>query len=234
MAKAIDLTGQRFGKLTVLKRDYEHQKGRTAYWLCQCDCGKQKVIDGANLRRGQTKSCGCINIERCKQMGNNHILDLTGQRFGKLVCLSRTDVKKRTSYIWKCQCDCGNITYVEASCLTKGDTQSCGCIKSQGELKIIQLLNENNIPFEKEKQFDNCRFPDTNKMARFDFYVDNKYIIEFDGKQHFEINNFFEQSLEDIQKHDEFKNNWCKDNNIPIIRIPYYKLEDLKIEDIIL
>ena len=234
MAKAIDLTGQRFGRLTVLKRDYEHQKGRTAYWLCKCDCGKLKSINGANLRKGQTKSCGCINIERCKQMSNNHILDLTGQRFGKLVCLEKTSIKKHSNYIWKCKCDCGNITYVEASCLTKGDTKSCGCIKSFGEYKIGQLLLENNIPFEKEKQFDNCRFPDTNRMARFDFYVNNKYIIEFDGKQHFEINNFFEQSLENIQEHDEYKNKWCKENNIPIIRIPYYKLDSLKIEDLII
>ena len=91
--------------------------------------------------------------------------------------------------------------------MTKGDTKSCGCIKSFGEEKISQLLRENNIFFEREKQFNNCRFPDTNKMARFDFYVNNEYIIEFDGKQHFEINNFFEQNLENIQKHDNFKNN---------------------------
>ena len=100
-----------------------------------------------------------------------------------------------------------NITYVTTNSLTKGDTKSCGCIKSFGEEKISQLLRENNIFFEREKQFNNCRFPDTNKMARFDFYVNNEYIIEFDGKQHFEINNFFEQNLENIQEHDNFKNN---------------------------
>lgn len=71
-------------------------------------------------------------------------------------------------------------------------------------------------------------------MARFDFYVDNKYIIEFDGKQHFEINDFFEQTLQQIKEHDNFKNEYCKNHNIPIIRIPYYKLESLTIEDLLM
>lgn len=51
---------------------------------------------------------------------------------------------------------------------------------------IKEILLENNIPFEQEKTFDNCRFPDTNKKARFDFYVNNTYLIEFDGRQHIE------------------------------------------------
>ena len=257
MAKAIDLTNQRFGKLLVLERDYEepkkHSNERQAWWKCKCDSGNIKSFRASVIKKAT--SCGCekylnrqpltemqkhnislglLNSPKKKNQIKNSSLNLIGKRFGKLIVLEQTNIRKNKNVVWKCQCDCGNITYVTTNLLTKGDTKSCGCIKSFGEEKISQLLRENNIFFEREKQFNNCRFPDTNKMARFDFYVNNEYIIEFDGKQHFEINNFFEQNLENIQEHDNFKNNWCKENNIPIIRIPYYQLENLKIEDIIL
>jgi hypothetical protein len=56
MRKEFDLTGKRFGKLTVIK--YEGSNGQGRKWLCQCDCGREKVIFGKNLKRG-VKSCGC-------------------------------------------------------------------------------------------------------------------------------------------------------------------------------
>lgn len=58
---AIDLTGQRFGRLTVLMRD-RVRRGH-AYWICACDCGNEKIVMGAALRRGGTSSCGCLHRE---------------------------------------------------------------------------------------------------------------------------------------------------------------------------
>lgn len=55
----IDITGQRFGELIVLKRDIREDKSRNMYWLCKCDCGKEKAIRSDALRKGVTKSCGC-------------------------------------------------------------------------------------------------------------------------------------------------------------------------------
>ena len=64
-------------------------------------------------------------------------------------------------------------------------------------------------------------------IALFDFYVDNKYLIEFDGFQHFDpISEWYRP------EYDKYKDQWCKDNNIPLIRIPYTKLDTLTIEDI--
>lgn len=72
-----------------------------------------------------------------------------------------------------------------------------------------------------KKLFENCRFPNTNYKAKFDFYVNNQYIIKYDGIQHFKkLNNNWE-SLSTIQEKDNFKNEWCIKHNIPIIRIPY-------------
>ena len=246
MAKAIDLTGQRFNRLVVLERDLDKKdKSRQAWWKCKCDCGNIVSVRGQCLRTGNTQSCGCYREEQkligikksdkvkkhCQEMAKNNKQNLIGQKFGKLIVIDSTDISKNKSPVWKCKCECGNITYVTSNCLCKGDTKSCGCLKSYGEEKIGKILLENNIPFEKEKQFDTCIFS-TNKKARFDFFVQEKYIIEFDGKQHFTENDFFEQSLSQIQQYDNIKNLWCKNNNIPLIRIPYTHLDKITIKDL--
>lgn len=58
----IDLTGEKFGRLTVVTR-LENSKGGMSRWLCKCDCGKGTICYGSNLRRGLTKSCGCLAKE---------------------------------------------------------------------------------------------------------------------------------------------------------------------------
>jgi hypothetical protein len=64
----IDLTGQRFGKLTVVKRVLPNTKDRQPRWLCQCDCGGQETVRGGNLRSGNTQSCGCLILKHnCAQ-----------------------------------------------------------------------------------------------------------------------------------------------------------------------
>jgi hypothetical protein len=109
---------------------------------------------------------------------------------------------------------------------------------SKGEQKIVELLTLNKIPFIREATFGTCLFNDTGYPARFDFYVNNNYLIEFDGEQHFNpYNGYWKMDknwFEKMQEHDEYKNQWCKDNNIPLIRIPYTKLDTLCIEDLML
>lgn len=64
MANFIDLTGRRFGQITVLNRVFVTKK-RT-HWKCRCDCGKETVIAGMNLGNGHTTSCGCLRIKHGK------------------------------------------------------------------------------------------------------------------------------------------------------------------------
>lgn len=61
-----DLTGKRFGRLTVIKPAEKENKGR-GYWLCQCDCGKQVICYKENLCGGITRSCGCLLAETRKK-----------------------------------------------------------------------------------------------------------------------------------------------------------------------
>jgi hypothetical protein len=248
MANAIDLKGQRFNRLIVIERDYNKKdKSRQAWWKCKCDCGKEISVRGQCLRNGNTQSCGCYGTEKrneairksekvfahCKEMAQLNKKDMLGYQIGKLTVIEATDLNKKGSAIWKCKCECGNITYVTQNCLHKGDSKSCGCIKSFGEEQITKILINNNIKFEREKQFNDCILP-SGKLARFDFYVNNQYIIEFDGKQHFVENDFFQQSLEEIQEYDKIKNQWCFNNKIKIIRIPYTHLENMCLEDLLL
>ena len=65
MGKLIDLTGQRFGRLTVLER--AGRSKNESLWLCRCDCGNEVVTWSSSLRRGLTRSCGCIASERMTQ-----------------------------------------------------------------------------------------------------------------------------------------------------------------------
>ena len=59
-----------------------------------------------------------------------YIKDITGQRFGKLVAVRLTGERRNRSVVWECKCDCGKTTFVNANNLRKGNTKSCGCLKS--------------------------------------------------------------------------------------------------------
>lgn len=220
-----DLTGQRFGKLVVLGPTEERSSGKAIMWKCQCDCGNIHITSTSHLGQG-TESCGCTTSA----------VDLTGQRFGKLVAIKPTEKRSGSFIVWECKCDCGNIAYVSVGNLRKeGGTKSCGCIKSTGETIVGILLRNNDISYEQQKTFDSCRF-ESGGLGKFDFYVNNHYLIEYDGIQHFEAIDFFggNDQLLTQQERDMYKNQWCKDNNIPLIRIPYTKLDTLCIEDLLL
>lgn len=247
---AKDLTGQTFGHLTILGRDSTPRKetrSRTYVW-CICDCPEQNIVSllASNVTGGKVKSCGCLRkkvaSDHAKQINTERRIDLKGQTFGFLYVeredLEQTKLKNRQ--YWKCKClNCNREDYysVRTDQLTSGLTTMCNNCSDQismGAMAILKLLSENKILYVTEKRFQSCRFPDTNAQAKFDFYLpDKKYIIEFDGEQHFRESQFFD-NLSKIQAHDAFKNQWCQENNIPLIRIPYWKRHTLVLEDLLL
>lgn len=141
MRKRIDLTGQRYGRLIVLKE--VEKEGRGRHFLCRCDCGNEKVIRMNQLRTGKTKSCGCYNKERVTEA---NLKDLTGHRFGKLTVVERSPKKHATENkaIWKCICDCGEKIEALSTYLTSGDTSSCGCHRKEVGKKL-QKYNHSNL-----------------------------------------------------------------------------------------
>lgn len=217
-----DLTGNRYGRLTVIERT-EERSGTAYKWLCKCDCGN--YVKGAtnHLKRGNIKSCGCITSK-----------DLTGETFGMLTV--KGDTGKRTPQrgkIWLCECECGNEYEVRTDSLTTGNTTSCGCLsESKGEKEVREFLEKNNIKYEEEYTFDDLIHV---KPLRYDFGIlDSKGnllgLIEYDGRQHFEMTGYFGgiEEFELYQERDQIKNEYAEDNNIPLLRIPYTEYENIE------
>lgn len=86
---------------------------------------------------------------------------------------------------WHCRCDCGQERDISGLSLRNGTSLSCGAHSniSKGNEKIKKILQKTKIPFELEKKFDTCR--DINPLP-FDFYINNEYLVEYDGVQHFQ------------------------------------------------
>lgn len=219
-----DETGNTYGYLTVIERAPNNKEGR-AMWKCKCKCGNEVIVLGKHLRSGNTKSCGCYQKERAIESNLERGGDLTGKRFGKLVVIEASGFIKKSdghnSRLWKCQCDCGNICYVQHVYLTSGDTKSCGCIRSHGEAEIEVLLKEHNIDYIREQIFDDLI--DVLPL-RFDYgiYKNNKLLclIEFQGEQHWQSSNGYYN--EKLIIHDKLKQEYCNKNKIPLYFL-YYK-----------
>lgn len=130
--KREDLTGRRFGHLTVIS--YAESKNSRRYWNCICDCGNKTIVLTSHLTSGYTTSCGCAK-------GLNFI-DISGQRFGRLVALKPTDKRLGNSIIWECACDCGNTCEVPSISLRQGLTKSCGCLAKIAHSKSVKVANK--------------------------------------------------------------------------------------------
>lgn len=242
--RALDLTGQHFDRLIALKRgpnQVSNGKAKSRWW-CICDCEEHNIVLVTlnNLRSGNTKSCGCRNLEQMakhmQQVGRQAAKDLTQQRFGELIALYPTEERNNHSVVWVCQCSCGRLHKVSAKELLRHNITSCGCKKdSNGIREIKRILELNQINYITEKTFPTCKFSN-GASARFDFFIeqdDKNYLIEFDGIQHFEeVDYFSHDTLQNRQEKDKIKNQWCIDNHIPLIRIPYTAVWNLTLKDL--
>lgn len=140
-----DITGKLFGKLRAIRPTDEKTKQGSVIWEFRCEaegCGNivYKTATQVNRIKG-IASCGCIYSPKGK------FKDLTGKRYGNLVVLERSHKNKYGHWIWQCQCDCGNIHYVDTNLLNDGHTKSCGKCKYDlvgkkfGRLTVIRKLD---------------------------------------------------------------------------------------------
>jgi len=197
------------------------KSGKKVWWICDkghsystrishktdghgCPyCANQKVLSGYN-------DLATTNFEITKEW------DYKKNNF-----LKPTDVMAKSSKKVWWTCDKGHSYFARISHKTNGQ----GCPICNNTSKMNQFLrrffSSQNIKFVSEYKFDNCR---NIKPLPFDIYLcDFNILIEADGIQHFETNIYFDKSnsLEYRQNNDSIKNTFCKDNNIPLLRIPY-------------
>lgn len=129
MAKKLDLVGQKFGRLLVLKpttKDELMELGKSTksrQWWCECECGNIKTYMTGNLKSGKTTSCGCYKTECLEK-------ELTvGERYGSLEVVEKLNKKLRRCVVYSMLCHaCGNYCEMTRDSVVRG-YQSCGCSK---------------------------------------------------------------------------------------------------------
>lgn len=127
MSNGCDLVGKRFGRLLILEEIQERKHDGKQY-RCKCDCGNTCIVQSYNLKKGLTKSCGCLAKEqRAKNLGYGRAKAIEkrqnamiGKRFGLLIVVSQTQ------YGYECICDCGRNIEVRKTSIYR--MKSCGCL----------------------------------------------------------------------------------------------------------
>lgn len=238
--------GDIYGIQKVIKKNVydpnSKAKQKVRMCLCKCTiCGKESYKQPCNLLNGKTISCRCrVDALTAKRNKKNSSVKV-GNIYGNIQVLEdlgfREQSRGKKESWYRCKCLlCGREDY-EVNGTNVKYVKSCGCISSQGEQKIAQILEQNNINFCKEYKFTDLYWKDKTKPLRFDFAIfENnqlKCLIEFDGRQHETGPEGIwtkRYSLEDTQYRDKLKNEYCKRNHLKLIRIPYTDLNKIDLQ----
>jgi hypothetical protein len=138
MPLRLDLTEQRFGRLTACHRvpTPPTDRKKNVWWECVCECGARVRVRATHLRQRTVRSCGCKRRE-----------DLWGQRFGRLVVEDLTSEKTaRGGREWVCRCDCGAVVLRSGWQLTARDSTSCGCALREHRERFGELRRQGLSP----------------------------------------------------------------------------------------
>lgn len=222
--------GQKFGKLTVLEEFLLPQSNgkNQRFCKCQCDCGNIVEVSVSHLRSGHSQSCGCLQKEKASE---NSVIREEGNRYGKLTVIKEYGRDSYGRVLWLCLCDCGNEKIALGKSLRAGLCNSCGCLKSRGEERTLRALIELGLDFKQEYCFDNL-YLNQGWPLRFDFAIfeNGKVItlIECQGEQHYNKSKFFTD--DSLLIRDNLKKEFCLENKIPLIEIPYYDYDKIDTE----
>lgn len=150
----VPMVGKTFGRLTVVEQapTPAGKTGREAWYRCRCQCGGEITTRGTSLRRGITRSCGCLRREENQQRNQAQAArdhDLTGRRFGRLVVEGPLPQRRSGQRVWQCRCDCGRLHQATTGGLGSGGVKSCGCLPTRvpddltgqrfGRLTVLEL-----------------------------------------------------------------------------------------------
>ena len=227
------MIGHEFQTWKVIAMSDKKRKNNNQYWVCECQiCHKVKDLCGTEIRLGRTGECRHNdNIKNSDKVGgdntfyhsensvSNKIINEIGNRYGRLLVESFAYIKNSIAY-WNCLCDCGHTTIARGSALRQGSIHSCGCLNSWKEEEIVALLDKENIVYKREYTFEDLY---DIRQLRFDFAIfDNNNelleLIEYQGQQHYENNLEFTNNGK-LQKHDQMKKDYCRNNNIPLLEL---------------
>jgi hypothetical protein len=166
MPRPIDITGRKFGRLTVVS--FAFAKGYRKFWNCLCECGNVSQKDAGNLRSGRVRSCGCLNLEKLRARGDTFPSRVAiGDVYGRLTVIELTPDRVYGARLWRCRCVCGRETIAMASNLTSGCTTSCGCrrIEVSRAINFIHGMTNTGTYRSWTKMKARCLNPNSNRYA---------------------------------------------------------------------
>ena len=156
-----DLSGNRYGKLVVIERNYDIKR-KNSVWKCKCDCGNYVNVQKRDLECGYKTSCGCS-----KKLHTSFI-DLTDQKYGRLKVINRVGFQNGRT-IWNCICDCGNECNVSSHDLKSGNKKSCGCLQRERAKEASQThgLSKERIHKEWRGILHRCKNPSASHYENY-------------------------------------------------------------------
>ena len=224
----------------LLSKEYKNIDTKLKF---KCECGKsiETTFDKFKSRnKRQCNECSkkiLSNKKRLTYEEVKHFIEIDSNSGCKLLSKEYNNAQEKLLI----QCKCGN-TFETLFCIFRDyDVHSCKICRekeksiSKGEVKIEKWLVNNNIKYKKQYTFEDCRH---DRKLKFDFAILNKdnnvkMLIEFDGKQHFGLGLFSDdtnkmlEQYSKVKQSDETKNSYCFKKSIPLLRIPYSKYSDI-------
>lgn len=219
----------------LLSRNY---KTRTTYLECEDKEGYRGFLNYAHLLQGSKISRFDLRVNsKYYQYNVNHYALLNGIS-SRMIGFADNELWSRKGI--KIKCECGEIFETSISSFMNGKERCDSCTKriSLYEQKIIQWLNKNKVKYIRQYRFEDCK---NILPLPFDFYLE-KYntLIEIDGEGHYQPAYFnhcsYEKAVESYERakiNDNIKNNYCKENEIKLVRIPYWDIANKKYKDIL-
>lgn len=211
----------------VLLSDDGYKNNRTPLKM-QCKCGNNFEVGFDNFAYSDKKQCNECGAKLLLESQLLNIDDITKYVEDNTDCKLLSKDYSRARDKLKFQCKCGKNFLRNWNNFKNGQLYCRLCSKghSKGEHKVKDYLQSNGIAFVQEHTFDGCKH---RRKLPFDFYLpDTNTCIEYDGEFHYNserIIPFHNPILQ--QKRDAIKTKFCKDNNISLIRIPYYQFNQI-------
>lgn len=177
--KRIDLSGRRFGNLTVIGRAEKAENGAER-WNCRCECGAECVVLHTLLQSGKRTGCGKTDCRYARAGAKPH--DAAGMRSGMLTAIEPTEKRdSHGSVIWRCRCDCGKETEIAAYRLKSGAVKSCGCMRGrQSAQKPSKADNPAKVRSDSTTGITGVRCKDGKYEAYISFGKKRHYLGTFD------------------------------------------------------
>jgi len=156
---------QRYGRLVVIGA-HEKPVGKPRYFICQCDCGNRKIAQLGSLRRGKTKSCGCLFKERTPEIE-------IGKKYNRLTAIAASERTGKDNVVSALfECSCGTVKVLSVASVMRGNTKSCGCLSIEKTREIGRATRKHGLSYSSiyrtwKAMIDRCKNP---KSVAFDNY----------------------------------------------------------------